>query len=457
MSSRSFAFSGMLAAFALAALAACSSGGGAAPAVPGSSVRPAPPALQPQAVAAAPRRISPGPAVPVCGPAAPGDARCHSFRRTDIGYVGVDAHPGRGPKPKPTATPAPTPAPTSTPGSGACPNASISGYQPCDLQSAYQLPSTTAGAGETVAIVDAYDDPNAESDLAVYRSTFGLPACTTGNGCFRKADQNGGTSYPRGNISWAQEISLDLDMVSAVCPNCRIVLVEAGSSSLANLAAAVAEAARLGANAISNSYGGSESASVVSTYGPTYDQAAVGRAVTASAGDSGYSAGPQFPADLSSLTAVGGTTLVAGGSARGWSESVWSGTGSGCSAYVAQPSWQSALGLPAGCAMRVIGDVAAVADPNTGVAVYDSYHASGWLVFGGTSVASPISASVYALAGNTSSLTGASYAYNHDSSATLNDVMSGSNGSCSLAYLCTGEVGYDGPTGLGTPLGTGAF
>lgn len=445
----------LFAAAALGVLAGCSSGGGgAAPVVSGGTATVPGGTMaggaQPAAVAQKPtptagrRMLGPGPAVPVCGPAASDEARCHSWRRTDIGAVGPNVAPQR------TSV---------TPSSGSCPNASIAGYQPCDLQSAYKLPSSTNGSGQTVAIVDAYDDPKAESDLGVYRSTFGIPACTTSNGCFKKVNQSGGTSYPRGDRGWAQEISLDLDMASAICPNCHILLVEASSNSFLNLALAVREAAALGANAVSNSYGASESASVVSTYGPYYTNAAHGRAVTASSGDSGYSAGPQFPADLSSLTAVGGTTLVTSSNTRGWSETVWSSTGSGCSADVSQPSWQSALGLPAGCSGRIIGDVAADADPNTGVAVYDSYHATGWLVFGGTSVASPITASVYALAGNTATLTSTSepYPYKNDSSSTLYDVTSGSNGTCSPAYLCTGEVGYDAPTGLGTPQGAGAF
>ncbi|GAC1443581.1 MAG: peptidase S8 [Mycobacteriales bacterium] len=336
---------------------------------------------------------------------------------------------------------------------GASPNASSpNGYNPADLQSAYKLPSATAGSGQTVAIVDAYDDPNAESDLGVYRSQFGLSPCTTGNGCFRKVNQSGGTKYPKANGGWAQEISLDLDMVSAICPSCHILLVEASSASYVNLGTAVNEAAFLGANAISNSYGGGESSS-----DPSYDTAYYqhsGVAITVSSGDSGY--GVQYPAASQYVTAVGGTTLNRDlTSSRGWAEKVWSGAGSGCSAYDSKPSWQT----DPGCAKRTVADVSAVADPNTGVSVYDSFTyqgASGWLVFGGTSVASPIIASVYALAGNAASVTYGSYPYGA-SPSTLNDVTSGSNGSCGGSYLCTGVAGYDGPTGLGTPNGTGAF
>ncbi len=359
----------------------------------------------------------------VCPTAPFGTARCHA-------WVVVDASGN------PSATIAP------------------SGYGPVDLQSAYGLAtaSATNGAGQTIAIVDAYDDPKAESDLGVYRSQYGLPACTTANGCFKKVNQNGVQgSYPKANGGWAQEISLDLDMASAICPNCHILLVEASSNSFANLAAAVDEAAKLGASVISNSYGGSEYSSEV-TDQSHYNHPGI--AITVSSGDNGY--GVEFPAASQYVTAVGGTSLQRAVNTRGWTETVWSGAGSGCSAYISQQSWQTALGL-SGCSNRMVADVAADADPNTGVAVYDSYAyrgASGWLVFGGTSVASPIIASVYALAGNASTVTYGSYPYSH--TASLWDVTSGSNGSCGT-YLCNGAVGYDGPTGLGTPNGVGAF
>ena len=322
------------------------------------------------------------------------------------------------------------------------------GLNPADLRSAYNLPSTTAGSGQTIAIVDAFNDPNAESDLATYRAQFGIPACTTANGCFRKVNQSGGTSFPRNNTGWAEEMSLDLDMVSAICPNCHILLVEATSSSLANLGASVNTAARLGANAISNSYGGSESSSEVSSDSSFYRH--TGIAVTASSGDSGF--GPQFPAASQFVTAVGGTSLTRASNSRGWSETAWSGAGSGCSAFISKPTWQT----DSGCSRRTIADVSAVADPNTGVSVFDTFgNVGGWLVFGGTSVSSPIIASVYGLAGNASSINFGAFPYSHTSS--LNDVTSGSNGSCGGSYLCTAKAGYDGPTGLGTPNGTGAF
>jgi len=328
------------------------------------------------------------------------------------------------------------------------PNASApSGFNPSDLQSAYNLPSSTAGSGQTVAIVDAYNDPNAESDLAVYRSQFGLAACTTANGCFKKVNQSGGTSYPSGNTGWAEEISLDLDMVSAVCPNCHILLVEATSASFANLGTAVNTAVSLGANTVSNSYGGSESSSE-SSYASYYNHSGV--VITASSGDGGY--GVEVPAAYKTVVAVGGTSLSKSSTTRGWTETAWSGAGSGCSAYISKPTWQT----DTGCTRRTVADVSAVADPNTGVSVYDTYGSvGGWLVFGGTSVSSPIIASVYALAGNASSVNAASTLYSNTGS--LYDVTSGSNGSCSGSYLCTATTGYDGPTGLGTPNGTAAF
>jgi subtilase family serine protease len=325
--------------------------------------------------------------------------------------------------------------------------AAPSGYGPSDLASAYNLLAASgagAGAGQTVAIVDAYDDPNAEADLGVYRSRYGLTACTTANGCFRKVNQTGGTTPPAADAGWAQEISLDLDMVAAICPNCHILLVEASSSSFTDLAAAVDRAVTMGATQVSNSYGGSEYSGEVSGQSH-YNHPGVD--ITVSTGDSGY--GVQFPASSQYVTAVGGTSLSRVAGSRGWSEVAWSGAGSGCSAYISKPSWQT----DTGCAKRAVADVSAVADPNTGVAVYDSYGGSGgWMIFGGTSVAAPVVASIDALAGGRSpASTYGSFAYNNRTR--FNDVTSGSNGSCGGSYLCTGVVGYDGPTGIGTPNG----
>ncbi len=324
------------------------------------------------------------------------------------------------------------------------PNATPSGYGPADIRSAYNLGSAS-GAGRTVAIVDAYDDPNAAADLNTYRSQYGLPACTSSSGCFRKVSQTGTTSYPAKNAGWATEISLDLDMVSATCPTCKILLVEAKTASFTNLAAGVNYAATQGVSAISNSYGGSDSKETSAYNHP-------GIAITASTGDNGY--GIESPASYPHVVAVGGTSLTrSSGTSRGWTESAWSGAGSGCSTLNANPGWQTGTQ----CSGKAAADVSAVADPNTGVAVYDStpYQGySGWQVYGGTSASSPIIASVYTMAGNFGSYAGQYTWTNHSS---LNDVTSGSNGSCSPSLWCHAAAGWDGPTGLGTPNGTGSF
>ncbi|MEV5952737.1 S53 family peptidase [Streptomyces sp. NPDC051987] len=334
-----------------------------------------------------------------------------------------------------------------------------SGYSPANLRSAYGLTSAAAsnGSGETIAIVDAYNDPNAESDLATYRSYYGLSACTTANGCFKKVSQTGSTtSLPSSDSGWSEEISLDLDMASAICPNCKILLVEATSATMANLGTAVNEAVTLGAKFVSNSYGGSESSSDTSYDSSYFNHTGV--AITVSAGDSAY--GAEYPAASRYVTSVGGTKLSTSSTTRGWTETVWKtssteGTGSGCSAYDAKPSWQT----DTSCTKRMISDVSAVADPATGVSVYDSYGVTaGWYTFGGTSVSAPIIAGVYALAGTPASGTyPAQYPYDYAGTSALNDVTSGNNGSCSVSYYCTATTGYDGPTGWGTPEGITAF
>jgi subtilase family serine protease len=320
------------------------------------------------------------------------------------------------------------------------------GLGPNDLQNAYALPSATAGAGQTVAIVDANDDPRAEQDMGTYRKAFGLAACTTANGCFKKVSQSGSTRYPSPDQGWSGEISLDLDMVSAICPKCRILLVEANTASFGDLGTAVNTAVRLRAVAVSNSYGASEDGQTAQSAASYYNHPGV--IITASAGDSGY--GVQLPAAFKNVIAVGGTSLSRASNARGWTESAWDGSGSGCSQYIGKAIWQ----LDQGCKGRTVGDVSAVADPATGVAVYNTYGGYGWTVYGGTSASSPIIASVFALAGN-ATLVNAAYVYRH--TANLNLVTQGSNGDCGGIYLCTSGQGYSGPTGWGTPNGVGAF
>jgi subtilase family serine protease len=357
------------------------------------------------------------------GPNAPGNARCHAHIVTD--HAGNPVVNAKNPNAR---------------------NGAPAGYGPSDLRSAYNIPAG-AGTGLTIAIVDAYGYTNAEHDVGVYRAQYGLPPCTTANGCFKKVNQNGGTSsYPKTNTGWDQEQALDLDMVSAICPGCKILLVQANTASYADLATAEKTAGTLGAYAISNSYGGGENGS--QSYEQFYNQPGV--AITVSSGDSGY--GVQFPASSPHVTAVGGTTLSHASNARGWSETAWSGAGSGCSGVYPKPSWQSAITL---CPNnRMEADTSAVADPNTPVAVYGPAFGnfSAWLEFGGTSVAAPLTAGIYGV--NGAPVNYGADPYGHTSA--LNDVTSGSNGNCGN-YLCVAGPGYDGPTGLGTPIGAAAF
>jgi subtilase family serine protease len=352
------------------------------------------------------------------------------------GYVACDARVRTDANLKPLATQGPT------------------GYSPAQLRSAYGI-TGSGSAATTVAIVDAYANPNAAGDLAAYRGALGVASLTPGQ--FTQMNQNGGSiTTVSGNTGWGQEEMLDLEMVSAICPACKILYVGANSALFSDLATAVDQAVAAGATVVSNSYGGNEF--------PTESSLAVsynhpGVAITVSSGDSGY--GAQAPAAFNTVTAVGGTHLTLNPNGTRNTETVWSGAGSGCSAYIAKPSWQPA----ASCVTkRTIADVSAVADPATGVSVYDSYGSTGgnnWYVFGGTSVAAPIIGGVYAVSGNTAGVP-ASLAYSAPAGS-LFDVTSGSNGRCTRgknsagAYLCTGVVGYDGPTGNGTPNGLGAF
>ena len=333
------------------------------------------------------------------------------------------------------------------------------GYGPAALASAYNLPSSTTV--RNVAVVDAFNDPKAVSDLATYRASWGEPACntTTGAGCLTVTNQNGAASplpQDSGSTGWATEESLDVDMVSAVCPSCHIFLVEATSPTIGNLGTAVNSAVSvLGAGYVSNSYGASESSAETGWDTSFYKHAGV--AVTASAGDSGY--GVSYPAASRWVTAVGGTSLIRSVNSRGWTETVWGsslggeGTGSGCSRFEGKPAFQTHKG----CSHRIDNDVAAVADPSTGVAVYDTYDQGGWLEVGGTSASSPIIASVFALAGAPAAGTFPN-SYPYADPGALNDVTVGANGSCPAhPFRCNAKVGYDGPTGLGTPNGTAAF
>jgi subtilase family serine protease len=328
------------------------------------------------------------------------------------------------------------------------------GLHPSDLADAYGLSPATGGVGQTVYVIDAFDDPSAESDLAMYRSTFGLPDCTTANGCFRKLNANGLTGpLPAADTQWAGEISLDLDMVSAVCPNCDITLIEAGDTGT-GMFTAVNRANLLGAGFVSMSWGGHEtSASTMAAMDQAYF-AQTGVVYAAASGDDGYAKGVIYPATSNRVVAVGGTRLVANASnARGWTETAWSLAGSGCSAVEPAADWQ--VGATP-CPKRGTTDVSAVADPATGVSVYQTYGADGWTIYGGTSASTPIITSVFALAGAPNpTINPAALLYRHPSG--LYDITSGSNGSCTPAALCTATAGWDGPTGLGAPHGLTAF
>jgi hypothetical protein len=404
-----------------------------------------------------------------CPVANPGQARCLALVSTQAQPLARKKKPRTSPTPKPSRTPkptrtpsptppatsasaTPTPAPTATPVTAPPPMPAtdpapqLPGLHPFDLHAAYGLPAGGSG-GRTIAVVDAMDDPTAEADLAVYRSTFGLPPCTTANGCFRRIDGSGGTSYPPADPGWAKEISVDLDMTSAACPDCHILLVEAATPDLPVLGAAEDTAAGWpGVVAISNSFGVGEQPAELGWDAHFHHP---GVAIVAASGDSGF--GTVYPATSPYVTAVGGTTLQPASNSRGWTETAWPGSGSGCSSYEPKPAWQH----DARCARRTTVDVAAVADPATGVSVYDTYQSGGWLTAGGTSAAAPIVAAAFVLAGNASSA-GPGYPYAH--SGGLNDITSGSNSLlCLAAYLCTAGSGYDGPTGLGSPRGTSAF
>ena len=376
------------------------------------------PAPAPTLAPTAPTRVTPtpGPSRRLCGPATAGSVTCFAEQRTDV-----------------------TPASTA---------AAPRGYGPADLRSAYSIP-TTGGAGVTVATVVAYDHPTAAADLAAYRTQFGLPALTAGQ--FQKVNQRGATSpLPKYDAGWAGEAALDVQMITATCPSCRILLVEADSPSLGAIATAVQTATRLGATFVSNSYGAEDDATTplaasYATPGVTY---------VASTGDEGYSGrvSPVFPATAPGVLAVGGTSLRPSGSARGWSETAWSGAGHGTACSTTYPRPAAQTGVATGCAGRAVADVSAVADPNTGVAVYNS-SGGGWRVYGGTSAAAPIVAGIAAVADQPGHPVDVAYA----NPGAFHDVTAGATSTCPGGVLCAAGTGWDGPTGLGTPAGTGGL
>ncbi|MHB8490881.1 MAG: S53 family peptidase [Solirubrobacteraceae bacterium] len=422
--------------------------------------------------------------VPACGAPAPGRAGCLAVR-----LVGDSAAARMHTRPLAVAAPHAIRAASAAEGAF--------GLRPQDLRSAYSLPSEAPGV-QTIAIVDAYNNPNIESDLAVYDREFGLPSCSAANGCLTIMN-SAGQSAPLPAVSgeWSLEIALDVELAHATCQNCRILLVEAESNSDAALELAEDRAIAAGATEISNSWGGPE---------PVTDSEAFnhpGVAITAAAGDNGYlgwdayeaneSGYASYPASSPHVVAVGGTTLRLGPHAEWAGETVWSNgqgaTGGGCSTHFAAPPWQSSLAnwSAVGCgAQRAVADVSAVADPYTGAAVYDSTpwggYTLGWITAGGTSLSSPIVAAAFALAGGVRASSGYAAQTLYEAAlrnpASLHDVTSGANGACALPpgpsglsgctpeqasascggrAICLSGSGYDGPTGVGSPNGLQAF
>lgn len=323
-------------------------------------------------------------------------------------------------------------------------------YSPVDLRNAYRVPSTSTTA--TVAVIEAYGTPQLEHDLATYRSHFALPPCSVASGCLQIMDQNGGPalgSSASGRNGWEDETVLDVEMVSAICPTCHILLVQATSDFLADMLLAVDQAAAQGAKYISMSWGAPEQQN-----GPRLNPAP-GVIYVAASGDAGY--GTSYPSADDDVVSVGGTTLVHDSSARGWNDTVWNngtgGTGGGCSSAEQQPEWQRAIpGLSTICTNRSMNDVSIVADPNTGVYIYDQ---GTWVEGGGTSAGAPMIAAMYAIAGSTSAqMPGPAIPYQHPNDFV--DVTKGANGSCGQS-LCQATAGYDTPSGLGVPQGVGGF
>jgi hypothetical protein len=429
----------------------------------------------------------------VCPPATPGRATCFALVRVPVAAKNAAAV---GAKPY-------------TLDDGASESGPAGGLTPAQLASAYEYDSTEGGAGQTVAIVDAYDEPKIEADLGKFDENYKLAECTTANGCFKKVSQTGSrTELPSPERGWGVEISLDVETAHSVCPKCKILLVEANEPSDVDLGEAVDEAVKLGATEVSNSYGGSEGAGEEAAYNHP------GVVIAASAGDQGYDdwdvvsegqaapARPDTPASLPTVVAVGGTSLELATNGTRASESVWndsgrptslgefnspefkqfSATGGGCSTLFAAPSWQ--LDTPGwtstGCgSKRLDNDVSAVADPYTGFDIYD-IEEGGWLTIGGTSLSSPLVSSLYALAGGSGGVSyPAATLYSHLGQSSLFDVTEGGNGycdgeavgpcdepaanetfgdiDCGGTTACDAATGYDGPAGVGAPKGLGEF
>jgi subtilase family serine protease len=434
----------------------------------------------------------------VCPPPAPGRATCFALVREPVAAGTVGAAPY-------------------LLNDGASESGPAGGLTPAQLASAYEYAPTEGGTGQTVAIVDAFDDPKIEADLGEFDKKYKLAECTTANGCFEKVGQTGSTTeLPTADKEgWSLEISLDVETVHGVCPKCKILLVESNAPTDADLAAAVNEAVTLGATEVSNSYGGLEEAADEAAYNHP------GVVIAASAGDQGYydwdvveegfaaPARTDTPASFPSVVAVGGTSLKLNKEGARASESVWndsgrpshpeefkqySATGGGCSTLFTAPSWQQNAPGWANTACgtkRLDNDIAAVGDPYTGFDVYDSYNCGktcekggigkGWVTIGGTSLSSPLISALYGLAGGGGGVGyPAATLYSHLGQAfSLYDVTEGGNGycdgeapgpcgepgvnellgnvDCQGTTACDASTGFDGPSGVGAPKGLGAF
>ncbi len=473
------------------------------------------------AAAAAAAAISPLPASdyavrPACGPPAPGQAGCLALQLVPRTAAAL-AHTH------------PLGMTRSAPPAALSPREGDFGVRPEDLKSAYfpgEQPGVPASEpSQTIALVDAYDDPHIEADLAIYDKEFGLPACTEADKCFRKINQEGATTPlpPSSGAEaegWAIETSTDVEAAHSVCQNCRIVLVETRSAYFSDLEKGEAAAARpvadggVGATEISDSWGGAEEgASVEEDNASAFNRPGI--VITAAAGDDGYldwdaenaaeRGFPDYPASSPHVVAVGGTRLTLDAASGTWAgESVWNGdgaTGGGCSTVFSTPSWQQRvaswqqLGCGSGASSkRALADVSADGDPYTGMAIYDAtgkceyeeggkIHTGPWCTIGGTSLASPIVAAIFALAGGAHGVEYPArtlYENEVESLGSRHDVEVGSNGECTKGFepgglsgctsseeaasshcsaelICLAGPGYDGPSGVGSPDGIGAF
>ncbi|WP_034485738.1 hypothetical protein [Actinomadura oligospora] len=326
------------------------------------------------------------------------------------------------------------------------------GLTAADLQDAYKLPSDLLGGGSTIAVVVPFDVTAAEKDLNAYRAANGMHVCDAEFPCFRKTDQRGTGTLPPANATWGLHAAVGLDMASAACPNCDLLMVEADDDTLANQAAAVDQAVAQGARTVVVMDGWFGEYEGQDALAPHFDHPGV--AIVAASGSSGFNGGGQesLPAAYPTVVAVAGTNLHRDASARrGWNETPWRDTTSGCSVYEKRPAWQR----KGDCGdRRTVADTAAVASDYTPVSAYDS-GSGGWVNVSGAPVAPALVGGVYGLAGNPSSTPAPQRLYAHPKS--LFDITSGTNGYCAGGYLCTAGAGYDGPSGLGAPNGTGAF